>query len=614
MKTKNIGILLTWFFILPTLSCADLDIQPLSEASMDNWYKDPIEYNLAANNLIAEAFYPLDGLGWDDDMVGRNGIDPFANGTLNADNGTVSSRYLNHYKLITRATHLLGQLQYAPERGVSAGDVTRMRGECLFAIGFSYAMLATYWGDVVLYKNDITLEEGYSAHRSPKADVLQYAFECLDEAATLLPDHYSGGQRPSAAAALGFKARFALFHKDYEAAADAARKVIGMDVFQLHPTYADLFTANSSKEHIWFFKGSYALNHSVGYFKDIYNYISRKSGGTSSLIPRYDLLCAYTCVDGKPIDKSPYYNPKDPFVNRDPRLTATIQPFKTKYSSDIDRYNASKADGTFADKYGQYLLLGYEYSPNPYATQLYNASTKNMDFNSDSKAVSEYASYTGLLMRKYLRNDWSNWGSTGGTGENIQPYLRYAEILLTLCEAEIEMGTVTQDILDMTINAVRRRAYASSQWRCPEVKLASQSELRREIRVERRMEFAFEGLRYRDLLRWGLAEKVLNMPAYYQGRAWSSSQSWNGLTGEESNALLSDDFKRLLNNWDEGNFPIGGVPEIDEDGVANLAPMAEKGYIQVLSVPTFDPKKNYLWPIPASDLLVNKNMTQNYGY
>ena len=29
---------------------------------------------------------------------------------------------------------------------------------------------------------------------------------------------------------------------------------------------------------------------------------------------------------------------------------------------------------------------------------------------------------------------------------------------------------------------------------------------------------------------------------------------------------------------------------------------------------SFDPKKNYLWPIPADDILVNDKITQNPGY
>ena len=148
----------------------------------------------------------------------------------------------------------------------------------------------------------------------------------------------------------------------------------------------------------------------------------------------------------------------------------------------------------------------------------------------------------------------------------------------------------------------------------PRVEVQSQEALRKIIRMDRRSEFAFEGIRYRDLLRWRIAEKSHNKSMYYLNRAWSNSANWNGLTGSESNIELSQDFITLLKNWDEGNYPIGGIPTIDENGLPNLAPMETAGYITTFYKMSFDPKKNYLWPIPANDILVNGNLTQNDGY
>lgn len=101
---------------------------------------------------------------------------------------------------------------------------------------------------------------------------------------------------------------------------------------------------------------------------------------------------------------------------------------------------------------------------------------------------------------------------------------------------------------------------------------------------------------------------------YYLDRAWSGSTNWNGLTGSESNTQLSDEFMKLLKNWDEGNYPIGGIPDIDEDGLPDLSPMEEAGYIVTFYKMSFAPQKNYLWPIPADDLLVNDQLEQNPGY
>ena len=53
---------------------------------------------------------------------------------------------------------------------------------------------------------------------------------------------------------------------------------------------------------------------------------------------------------------------------------------------------------------------------------------------------------------------------------------------------------------------------------------------------------------------------------------------------------------------------------IDENGLPDLSPMESAGYITTFYKMSFDAKKNYLWPIPANDILVNPNLSQNEGY
>ena len=348
--------------------------------------------------------------------------------------------------------------------------------------------------------------------------------------------------------------------------------------------------------------------------ENVRDFVIRKIGGHCNQSPSLELFCSYTCTDGLPIDKSPLYNPKDPFANRDPRLAMTIQPFKTKYSADYAEYEQSKKDGTFPEKYPDYITLGYEFNPSPYANTVYEVSTGKMVVNTDSKASNQHSAYNGLILRKFVKDDWKDFNNYNLKADNCYPYLRYAEVLMTYVEAKNEMGQCTQDDLDKTINKIRERAYRETGIAYPRVEVQSQEALRKIIRMDRRSEFAFEGLRYRDLLRWRIAEKSHNKSMYYLNRAWSNSANWNGLTGSESNIELSQDFMTLLKNWDEGNYPIGGIPTIDENGLPDLSPMETAGYITTFYKMSFDPKKNYLWPIPANDILVNDNLTQYDGY
>lgn len=460
----------------------------------------------------------------------------------------------------------------------------------------------------------MTLEEAYTAVRTPKSEILAYAYECLDKAAEYLPTSYSGQQRPTKGAALGFKARFALFHEDWEIAIDAAEKCMNLGVYKLHDNYLEMFKANSSPEFMFYFKGDLTLKKGYGFMTNVRDFVIRKVGGHCNQSPSLELFCSYTCTDGLPIDESPLYNPKDPFVNRDPRLAMTIQPFKTKYSADYKEYEQSKIDGTFPKKYPDYITLGYEYNPNPYANKVYEVASGQMVLSTDSKASNQHSAYNGLIIRKFVKDDWKDFNNYGLVADNCYPYLRYAEVLMTYIEAKNELGQCTQEDLDKTINLIRERAYRGTGISYPRVEVASQAVLRKIIRMERRSEFAFEGLRYRDLLRWRIAEKSHNKSMYYLSRAWSGSADWNGLTGDKSNLALPADFLTILKNWDDGNFPIGGIPKIDEDGLPDLSPMEKAGYITTFYKMSFDPNKNYLWPIPANDILVNSNLTQNDGY
>jgi hypothetical protein len=610
VNTKLIGIFL---LITLTYSCANLDLNPLSSGSSENWYQDESEIEMSLNDLWRPDFFPIDGINWDDDLLHRNGPNTFTLGTLTSESSEPANRWSSLYKAISRSLKILNALE-TKALNIPHSKFVQYKGEAYFMIGFAYGELATYFGDCVLNKTGMSLDEAYTASRSPRRDVFNFAYACLDSAAADLPLTYTGEQRPTKGAALGFKTRFALCAGDYQLAADAARKCMNLGVYKLQDNYLDLFKADSSPELLFYFKGNLSQKYGISPFDGIKNFVIRKLGGYANMSPSLELLCSYTCIDGLPIDESPLYNPKDPFENRDPRLSYTIQPFKTKFSKDYAEYVKSKEDGTFPSKYPDYITLGYEYNPSPYATKIYEVSTGKMVTNNDSKAANQYSAFNGLILRKFVKDNWADYDENGGVSDNCYPYLRYAEVLLSYAEAMNELGECSQAVLDSSINLVRARAYNGTGISFPRVLVGTQAQLRKIIRMERRSEFAFEGIRYRDLLRWKIADKAYNKSMYYLSRAWSGSANWNGKTGEESNCTLSSDFMILLKNWDNGNFPIGGIPKIDENGLPDLSSMESEGYITTFYKMNFDSSKNYLWPIPASDILVNSNLTQNPGY
>jgi len=110
---------------------------------------------------------------------------------------------------------------------------------------------------------------------------------------------------------------------------------------------------------------------------------------------------------------------------------------------------------------------------------------------------------TGYGLKKFLTPGLIPYGySTQSQQDWVM--LRYAEVLLLFAEAENELSGASEAARD-AVNALRERANLR-----PIPPGLSKEDMRTAIRQERRVELAFEGLRYFDLKRWRIAEEVLN--------------------------------------------------------------------------------------------------------
>jgi starch-binding outer membrane protein, SusD/RagB family len=193
---------------------------------------------------------------------------------------------------------------------------------------------------------------------------------------------------------------------------------------------------------------------------------------------------------------------------------------------------------------------------------------------------------TGYESQKYRRPQIDP--VTGAYSNNMAYIImRFAEALLIYAEARAELGQLTQADVDLTINRLRSRVGM------PRLVLGSITadpawpgygyvlpDFLQEIRRERIVELFSEGHRFDDLMRWK-GEKLIvgKRPkgAYYTAEL----KAVNATLRADANGYL-DPYATLL----KGAASTWG----------------------------FDPAKNYLRPIPTTELTLNKNLKQNPGW
>ncbi|MCF2494441.1 RagB/SusD family nutrient uptake outer membrane protein [Dyadobacter chenhuakuii] len=553
---------LIYILLMTSVSaCHTLDLNPLSEASTATFYSNQTELELAVNDLYRITFWGNDNELFSDNEWHRAQLtNAVIGGTMNADDVPVQTYWLNSYKAIARANSFLANKDKAAA-STPAAILLRLEAEMRLIRAYQYARLITHFGDVPLMTEPVTLDESYGIARTSQEEVLAFVFAELDFAVANLPVTYGAAEvkRLTKGPALAVKARTALHLGKWQIAKEASEAVMKLATYSLHDSYSQLFVkaGESSKELIISIPRD-EKQQVFGNTAYVQDNISRNAGGYGAQLPTRDLMDAYECVDGKLIDESPLYDPKMPFKNRDPRLNATIVEFNTQW-------------------------LGYNYTPHPDSLTIFSVKENKKVPNKDTRAVAAFASFTGFLWKKGIDQTWPE----RLVEDNDAIIIRYAEMLLSYAEAKIELGEIDETVVN-AINQVRARAYGVTVDKTtayPAIKLSNAAALRQILRRERRVEFPREGLRYMDLIRWKLAEKVLVKPVIG----------------------LPDPAAQNRAKW-----PFPGVTPIDADGIADYSGFGTD--VKVIAQRNFDKTRQYFWPIPAVERRVNPGITQNTGY
>lgn len=546
-------------------ACSDaLEKFPLDAPSDETFFSNQTELDLAITGAYRDLYWRSGNLPMPAVMDNAtdlgflrsefSGMQAYSRGSHSSNTSGFADTWDRMYSGIGRCNNLLSKMPKAKDV-VSADFYNRVEAEALFLRAYYYSWLLQLYGDVPFVTAIPETIDAAKVARTPRTQVAEALYSDLDKAAGVLPAKWPNADkgRASKGAALTLKARIALAVGDYTTAAAAAKQVMDMSEFTLHPNYEELFTyAAEGADEI--------LLDMPFQFGFVVNGLPRQQGprnanGYSQLVPSQFIIDSYECIDGLPIDESPLYDPANPFENRDPRLDASIVRPQSLFATYI--FETHK-DSTVTTR----IVDGV-------ATRVANQDVLNA-----------FATFTGYLWRKFSAPEDMPANVDNGSLNYI--LMRYTEALLIYAEAKIELNQIDATVLN-AINRVRARAYGvdvSATGDYPAITTTDQSELRTIIRRERKVELANEGFRMVDIHRWNIAQHV--MPGTLVGRP--------------------------LGAYSEMSF----VPEIDEHGHPHYTG-AESLYRPV-DARQFNPQRDNWWPIPQKDIDVNKSLEQNPNY
>lgn len=573
---------------------------PQTEVTQESFFNTPQDLETYTNTLYGERQFATDDINSDNisSYSGGGEVDALVRGSVTPNN--VNGWNKGEWAKLRAINFMLDNVHK------TQGDPAAIRhfiGIARFFRAWYYIAKMARYSDVPWYGTALATDnnELYKA-RDPRALIADSILNDLTYAVANIKPEEGNRTRVSKWTALALMARFGLFEGTYrkyhaelnlandhtrflEKVVTAADELMKSGRFSIHNTGAGgadfraLFASSSlsgNKEMIMW--SDYQQSLGVG------NNTHAVLGWTWSLSK--SLADTYLMKDGTPFTSQAGHAQKgfvEMFVNRDPRLAETIAPPGLSPNQDGKPYIAKPNLGGL-DQVKFYPRL-------PSQRQGWDAN------------------YTGL------------------------PIFRYAEVLLNYAEAKAELGTLTQADVDNTVGLLRSRvqmpalsaAAANAQ---PDAVLADQypgvtganKGVLLEIRRERRVETACEGLRYNDLLRWKAGLRLQDAQAgMYVPALGAIDVSGDG----------KPDIAILASPKDES--PIAGLPEDvkkdlskfylkDENGkdnnfylqngaTGNIMFTRDRDQPRVFAEP-----KYYYRPVPQDQLVLNPALKQIFGW
>lgn len=475
-------------------------------------------------------------------------------GYFTSDASQINSVWSAAYTGIGRTNYFLNNYQRAT--GVKEEVRERYAAEAYFYRAYNYWILTSLFGDVPLITSELNVESpDVFRGRDARKDVIDRITKDLEDHYKALPEYVAAGSsdfgRVSQCAALALLSRIYLYNGRYDDAVSACERAMSSTYYKLYNTghpdvdYVNLFNYTgrasrnpANKETLI----AFVYNYDLGESSRTSHNLSRECwvpNDYARFTPTASMIECYLTKDGKIWDPNSATSYEDVFKDRDPRMTQSILAPGTKWEG------GESGDMLSTDK----TVFTYP----------------KFDNSKDG-----CMSYTGYYMRKYVE---PSTVKDVGHDDNDIVLIRYAEVLLNYAEAKEQLGTLTQSDIDKTINLLRDRV-GMAHLKLSEIPAGS--DIRTEIRRERRVELFFEGHRYFDIIRWKQGE------------------------------ILGEDLLGVRKDYlDPARLKEGIIGNLKWKTVNG------KEYLVLESGRTFNPEKNYLLPVPFTQMQLNPQLAPN---
>ncbi len=539
------------------------------------------------------------------------------------------------YEWIYRMNYLLN---YINENGTEMDEESRDRllGEVYFLRAWAYYNLIQRYAGVPIITKAYGLNDEFREERDNFDDCVDFILQDLEDAEKLVPAKencllgrinkdvvlalrcrvtmlaasplFNDPENPTGSIFRGQYDYDGKWERAYKAAKAIVDRADVDGAYSLDDTYDGFWKDVNSPELIW---AKYFISNAdpdVNSTKKAQLYYSVVYfNGWTSFNPTQAMVLDYEMTNGKKIfEPDSGYDPDHPFKNRDPRFYySCAAPFSTYCNTDNDGYHENEL----------LLYLLYENT----TIDDFAAGKTEPAWTSRGTHLWHATNTMGLELNKWYIPEKPITESE--VGSVLYPWFRLGEMYLNLAECAYRLGY--EDECRTYINKVRQRADVMM----PEVTETGEALWDRVVN-ERRIELAFEFIRYFDLRRWKTAEFYENIPfagmrtmilkngaqadtVYRVVRPYDESRNntcyyWtNSKERQDYIAANGKDIECVITyKW------LGKEYKVDYGDCCLTVSPTQKYFPK-----NGDVYPNYLMPIPANEMAkANGTLVQNPGY